>query len=69
MSIDNVMSIFRDPFKQRNVTMIASIQGILDARRAGYIIVRVGGFSIRVFTPTTTSSHLGEVGTDVSLFT
>ena len=37
--------------------MIASIQGILDTRRAGYIIVRVGGFGIRVFSPTTSSIY------------
>ena len=49
--------------------MITSIQGILEARRAGYIIVRVGGFGIRVFAPTTTSSRLGEVGSEVSLYT
>jgi holliday junction DNA helicase RuvA len=49
--------------------MIASIQGILEARRAGYILVRVGGFGIRVFTPARTSSQLGEVGSDVSLST
>ena len=49
--------------------MIASIQGILEARRAGYVLVRVSGFSIRVFAPTTTSSRLGEVGSEVSLYT
>src|SRR6184192_3569350 len=49
--------------------MIASIQGILEARRAGYVIVRIGGFGIRVFAPATTSSRLGEVGSEVSLYT
>ena len=49
--------------------MIASIQGILEARRAGYVIVRIGGFGIRVFAPTTTSNRLGEVGSEVSLYT
>ncbi len=49
--------------------MIASIMGILEARRAGYVIVRIGGFSIRVFAPTTTSNRLGEVGSEVSLYT
>ncbi len=39
--------------------MIASIQGPLEARRAGYVIIRTGGFGIRVFAPTTTLSHLG----------
>ena len=49
--------------------MIASIQGTLEARRAGYVIIRTGGFGIRVFAPTTTLSHLGEVGSEVSLYT
>src|SRR5947209_4539662 len=49
--------------------MIATIQGILEARRAGYVIVRAGGFGIRIFTPATTSSRLGEVGSEVSLHT
>jgi holliday junction DNA helicase RuvA len=49
--------------------MIASVQGTLEARRVGYIIVRVGGFGIRIFTPSTTSSRLGEVGSEVSLYT
>ena len=49
--------------------MIASIQGILEARRASHVIVRVGGFGIRIYTPATTSSRLGEVGSEVSLYT
>ena len=49
--------------------MIASIQGTLEARRAGFVIIRTGGFGIRVFAPTTTLSHLGEVGSEVSLYT
>jgi holliday junction DNA helicase RuvA len=49
--------------------MITSIQGILESRRAGYVIVRVGGFSIRIFAPTTTSNRMGEVGSEVSLYT
>ena len=49
--------------------MIASIKGILEARRAGYVIVHIGGFSIRVFVPATTSNRLGEVGSEVSLYT
>jgi Holliday junction DNA helicase RuvA len=49
--------------------MITSIQGVLEARRTGYAIVRVGGFSIRVFAPTTTLSRLGEIGSEVSLYT
>ncbi len=49
--------------------MIASIQGILEARRAGYAIIRVGGFGIRVFAPTSTLSRLGDVGAEVTLYT
>jgi Holliday junction DNA helicase RuvA len=49
--------------------MIASIQGVLEARRAGYVIIRVGGFGIRVFAPTSTLSRLGDVGAEVTLYT
>lgn len=49
--------------------MIASIQGVLEARRAGYVIIRTGGFGIRVSAPTTTLSRLGDVGSEVSLYT
>jgi holliday junction DNA helicase RuvA len=49
--------------------MIASIQGVLEARRTGYAIIRVGGFGIHVFAPTTTLSRLGDVGAEVTLYT
>jgi Holliday junction DNA helicase RuvA len=49
--------------------MIASIQGVLEARRAGYAIIRTGGFGLRVFAPTTTLSRLGDAGSEVSLYT
>ena len=49
--------------------MIASIQGVLETRRAGYVIIRTGGFGIRVFAPATALSHLGEIGSEVSLYT
>jgi Holliday junction DNA helicase RuvA len=49
--------------------MIASIQGVLEARRAGYVIIRTGGFGIRVFAPTSTLSRLGDVDSEVSLYT
>ncbi|HEX9132928.1 MAG TPA: Holliday junction branch migration protein RuvA [Ktedonobacteraceae bacterium] len=49
--------------------MIASIQGVLEARRAGYVIIRTGGFGIRVSVPTSTLSRLGDVGSEVSLYT
>src|SRR5712691_5699606 len=49
--------------------MIASIQGVLEARRAGYVIIRTGGFGIRIFAPATQLSHVGELGSEVSLYT
>jgi Holliday junction DNA helicase RuvA len=49
--------------------MIASIHGVLEARRADHAIIRVGGFSLRVFTPSSTLSRLGEVGAEVTLHT
>jgi Holliday junction DNA helicase RuvA len=49
--------------------MIASIQGVLEARRADYAIIRVGGFGIRVFAPVTALSRLGDPGTEVTLYT
>jgi len=41
----------------------------LEACRADQAIIRVGGFSVRVFAPTTTLNHLNESGMEVSLFT
>jgi Holliday junction DNA helicase RuvA len=49
--------------------MIASIKGVLEARRAGFVIIRTGGFGIRVFAPTSTLSRLGDTGSEVSLYT
>ena len=49
--------------------MIASIHGVLEARRADSAIIRVGGFSLRIFTPSSTLSRLGEPGVEVSLYT
>jgi holliday junction DNA helicase RuvA len=49
--------------------MIASIAGVLEARRADHVIIRVGGFSLRVYAPATTLSHVGEPGAEVSLHT
>ncbi len=49
--------------------MIASIHGVLEARRAGYVIIRTGGFGIRVFVPTSTLSRLGDAGSEVTLHT
>jgi Holliday junction DNA helicase RuvA len=49
--------------------MIASIHGTLEACRADQAIIRVGGFSVRVFAPATTLNQLNESGMEVSLFT
>jgi Holliday junction DNA helicase RuvA len=49
--------------------MIAGISGVLEARRADHAIIRVGGFSLRVYAPATTLNWLGEPGTEVSLHT
>src|SRR5260370_6927770 len=53
----------------REGLMIARIRGVLEAGRAGYAIIRAGGFSIRVFAPTSTLSRLGDVGAEVTLYT
>lgn len=49
--------------------MITSIHGILEARRADHVIVRVGGFSMRIFVPTSTLNRLSDPGGEVSLHT
>jgi holliday junction DNA helicase RuvA len=49
--------------------MITSIHGILEACRADQAIIRVGGFSLLVFAPSTTLSSLNETGMEVSLYT
>jgi Holliday junction DNA helicase RuvA len=49
--------------------MITGIHGTLEVCRADQAIVRVGGFSIRVFTPASTLSRLHEPGMEVSLYT
>jgi holliday junction DNA helicase RuvA len=49
--------------------MIASIHGTLEARRADQAIVRVGGFSLRIFAPSSTLSRVGEPGDEITLYT
>lgn len=49
--------------------MITNIHGTLDAVRADHAIIRVGGFGIRVFAPSSTLGHLKEPGMEVSLYT
>src|SRR5579862_9374120 len=49
--------------------MITSIHGTLEACRMDQAIIRVGGFGIRVFAPSTTHNRLNEPGMEVSLYT
>src|SRR5437867_9230917 len=49
--------------------MITSIHGILEACRADQAIIRVGGFSLRIFAPSSTLHRLNETGKEVTLHT
>lgn len=49
--------------------MITSIHGILEASRVDQAIIRVGGFSVRVFAPVLTLNRLNETGMEVTLYT
>jgi len=49
--------------------MIANIHGVLEASKVGQAIIRVGGFSVRVFVPMSTLNQLGDIGSEVSLYT
>src|SRR5579864_7890678 len=49
--------------------MITSIHGILEASRADHVIIRVGGFSVRVFVPVSTLNRLGDTGEEITLQT
>jgi Holliday junction DNA helicase RuvA len=49
--------------------MITNIHGVFEARKNDSAIIRVGGFSVRVFAPTLTLNALGEPGAEVSLYT
>lgn len=49
--------------------MITSIHGTLEACRADYAIIRVGGFGIRVFAPSSTLNRFNTPGMEVSLYT
>ncbi len=49
--------------------MITSIHGVLEATRADHAIIRVGGFSLRVFVPTSTLNRLGDTGEEITLHT
>ena len=49
--------------------MISGIHGTLEVCRADQAILRVGGFSVRVFAPSSTLHRLNEPGMEVSLYT
>lgn len=49
--------------------MIASISGILQARRDDSVVVQVGGVGLEVSVPAGVFSDLGETGQPVTLFT
>jgi len=49
--------------------MITNIHGILEASRVDHAIIRVGGFGIQVFAPSSTLNRLTEPGMQVSLYT
>lgn len=49
--------------------VIAAVQGTLEERGPGYVVVAVGGLSLRVFTPSSTLTQLGPIGSPVRLLT
>jgi Holliday junction DNA helicase RuvA len=49
--------------------MITSIHGTLETTGIDFAIIRVGGFGIRVFAPSSTLNRLSEPGMEISLAT
>ncbi|MBC7222835.1 MAG: Holliday junction branch migration protein RuvA [Anaerolineae bacterium] len=49
--------------------MLASLKGVLAEKRAGWVVVEVGGLGFRVFVPSSSLPLLGEVGSPVELHT
>lgn len=49
--------------------MIAAVRGRLEARGSDFLVVELGGFSLRVFAPTNVISEAGAVGDEVKLHT
>ncbi|HEX5418188.1 MAG TPA: Holliday junction branch migration protein RuvA [Chloroflexota bacterium] len=49
--------------------MIAAVTGLLEATQTDAVLVQVGGFTLRVFAPTSTISRLPAVGQAVRLYT
>jgi Holliday junction DNA helicase RuvA len=49
--------------------MIASIHGVLEAQREDHLIVRVGGFGVRVYVPASTLNRYSTPGAEITLYT
>ncbi|MBI4301880.1 MAG: Holliday junction branch migration protein RuvA [Chloroflexi bacterium] len=49
--------------------MIAAVQGVVEALGPGYVIVKVGGVSLKVHVPASAVDVLGRVGREVQLHT
>lgn len=49
--------------------MISGIHGTLEQRGPGWAVVRVGGFSLKVFIPTPAQNALGSMGSPVDFHT
>ena len=49
--------------------MIASLEGKLESLGSDWVIVNVGGIGLQVFIPTTTLSQLGNIDSDIKLYT
>jgi Holliday junction DNA helicase RuvA len=49
--------------------MITNIYGTLETCKVDHAIIRVGGFGIRIFAPSSTLNRLTEPGMEVSLYT
>lgn len=49
--------------------MIAAIRGRLEARGSDFLVVEMGGLSLRVFAPTNVISEAGGIGDEVRLHT
>ena len=49
--------------------MLVGLEGIIEERGSGFVVVAVGGVSLRLFVPTSTSSAIGDIGSKVKLHT
>ncbi len=49
--------------------MIIGLEGILQRRGTGFVVVKAGFFSVQVYVPTSVLAQLGEVGCSVFLHT